>query len=73
MKIKFVAILMVIPLLGMAHAGHEHKVSEIIFNPFSWADHGVIMGASIILLLLVTRKLVKKYSIAAYRALTQKK
>lgn len=73
MKTKLLMTLMLMPMIGMAHSGHEHNVTDILLNPLSWADHGLILGALAILLAIVVRKIVMKHLPKGYNKPVSKK
>jgi hypothetical protein len=57
----------------MAHAGHEHHATDILLNPLSWADHGLILGALTILLAIVVIKFMMKHLPKGYNKPVSKK
>ncbi|MCK5442791.1 MAG: hypothetical protein KAJ23_12950 [Maribacter sp.] len=73
MKIKLLMTLMLMPMITMAHAGHQHNATDILLNPLSWADHGLILGALAILLAIVVIKIVMKYLPKGYNKPVSKK
>ncbi len=72
MKTKLLMTLMLIPMIGMAHSGHEHNVTDILLNPLSWADHGLVITLLGILSLVVIRKIVLKYFPNTFKSLAKK-
>ena len=72
MKTKLLMTFMGIPMIGMAHAGHEHNATDILLNPWSWADHGLILGFSAILLAMAVRKVLIKHLPKGYKPVSKK-
>lgn len=62
MKAKFLAVMTLIPMIGMAHPGHEHHIMEIITHPSMWPDHYIVLGLIAVVLLILIVKVIKKYA-----------
>ena len=62
MKIKFLALISLIPTLGNAHTGHPHNAKEILLTPSMWMDHLVILSSiGFLFALLIWKVLIKYY------------
>ena len=72
MKNKLVGILTLAPLLGFAHPGHEHQAVEIIFNPFMWVNHPLFICSVGILVIFVTRRVMKKYFPETFKMISKR-
>ena len=61
MKTKLIPILILIPMIGTAHSGHQHHAADIIFNPLMWLDHFMFILFIGVIFSLITHKLMKKF------------
>ncbi len=72
MKNKLVLIFTSIPLLNMAHLGHQHHTTEIIFHPSAWMDHLLFIGFVGIVFVVFIRKIILKYFPVTYASFFKK-
>ena len=72
MKIKLIWILTLVPMLSMAHSGHQHQASEIIFSPIMWLDHLLFIVFVGVLIIGFSRIIMKKYYPGTFKLYDQK-
>ncbi len=62
MKSKILTLLTLVPMIAMAHPGHEHDFKEIIMHPSMWPDHYIVLGLLTVVILVLLVKIIKKYA-----------
>lgn len=60
MKTKVLLTMILIPMIAIAHPGHEHHIIDILLTPSTWSDHTVILVVGFVLFALIIG-LAKKY------------
>jgi hypothetical protein len=72
MKNKFLAILVLVPLMSNAHLGHLHNPTEIFFNPSQWLNHQVFIIGMAVVFAIMIRKVMKLYFPNVYKVMIRK-
>ena len=62
MKSKFLFMTTLVPMIAMAHPGHEHHVMDIIMDPSMWPDHYIVLGLITLVILILFVKILKKFA-----------
>lgn len=71
MKAKILFITALVPMIAMAHPGHEHHVVDIILDPSMWPDHYIVLGLITIVLLILFVKIIKKFAFSKKKELVK--
>ena len=62
MKAKILFITALVPMIAIAHPGHEHHVVDIILDPSMWPDHYIVLGLIALVLVVLLVKIVKRFA-----------
>jgi len=71
MKARILFIMAMVPMIAMAHPGHEHHIMEIITHPSMWPDHYIVLGLIALVLLILILKVIKKFAFSKKKELVK--
>ncbi|MCG2462220.1 hypothetical protein K8352_15780 [Flavobacteriaceae bacterium F89] len=71
MKTKLLIILTLVPIIAMAHPGHDHHIGEILMHPSMWPDHYIVLGLIALVFLILIVKIAKKFAFSKKKELVK--